>query len=84
MSNNWTMPLKRNWRSGTPQTAAFLRTAEGGTISCVQDRATPIEQQLVLWLVGGAHKMSPELKEKLRAEWIALSLDRTKIRGPII
>lgn len=67
-----TAPLKRNWKPGKPQVAGFLRTADGGTVSVVHDEATEDEQQLVLWLVAGAEKMSPELKERLRAEWKAL------------
>jgi hypothetical protein len=68
----WTAPLKRNWKPGKPQVAGFLRTKDGGTVSVVHDEASEDEQQLVVWLVVGADKMSPELKEKLRAEWKAL------------
>jgi hypothetical protein len=72
MSNNWTAPLKRNWKSGTTQVAGFLRTAQGGTVSICADRATADEQQLVLWLIAGASKMSPELRRRLQAEWDTL------------
>ena len=72
MSSSWTAPLKRNWQKGTPQTAAFLRTAEGGTVSVCKDRAGPDDQQLVLWLVVGTHQMSDDLKKRLKDEWEAL------------
>ena len=68
-SRSWTAPLKRNWKPGKPQISAFLRTASGGTVSLCHDEATDDEQQLVLWLVVGVHKMSPKLKEKLKTEW---------------
>ncbi len=72
MSSSWTAPLKRNWQKGTPQTAAFLRTADGGTVAVCKDRSGPDEQQLVLWLVVGVSKMSEGLRARLKSEWDAL------------
>jgi hypothetical protein len=71
-SSPWTVPLKRNWKPGTFQVAGFLRAKEGRTVSMCHDEATEDEKCLVLWLVVGARRMSPELKERLRAEYDAL------------
>ncbi len=66
MSERLIPPRKKNWTKGTPQIGVFLRTAEGGTLEMVNDKADPDEVNLIAALIYGTKKMPDELKAAVK------------------
>ena len=68
-------PKLRNWKRGTPQVGAFLRTRMGSTVVLVNDKATEEQETLVLALILGPRKMPADLMGGLRA-WVNAQVNR--------
>ena len=61
-------PKKRDWKKGVPQIGVFLRLADGGTISCVMDRASPDEQAFAVALLRGLRHLPESVVRIVREE----------------
>lgn len=68
MSDHLLPPRKRNWKKGIPQVGVFLRTADGGRIEMVNDRASPDEVAFVVLLIRGLADCPEAIKRLVRAE----------------
>ena len=47
-------PRRRDWTEGTPQVGIFIRTADGGTVQWVNDRASQRELEAALDIISGS------------------------------
>jgi len=70
-------PRLRDWREGTPQVGAFLRTRDGATITLINDKATDDQETLLFAILLGPQKMPPDIMKGLRA-WVDSQVTRHK------
>jgi alkylated DNA repair dioxygenase AlkB len=68
-------PRLRNWKKGTPQIGAFLRTRDGSTITLVDDSANEKQETLLLALILGSQKIPEEIMGALRT-WVDTQVRR--------
>jgi hypothetical protein len=70
-------PRLRNWKEGTPQIGAFIRTRNGATVTLVNDSANEDQETLIFALVIGTKRMPPETMRMLR-RWVDSQVERDK------
>ena len=52
-------PKKRDWKKGVPHVGVFVRTADGGTIDMVNDRASSETLAFAMFIIIGLDKAPP-------------------------
>jgi hypothetical protein len=69
-------PKLQDWKEGTPQIGAFIRTRTGSVISVVNDAASENQETLILAIAIGG--VPSEVIEFLRA-WVDSKVKREEI-----
>jgi hypothetical protein len=62
-------PKKRDWTAGIPQIGIFVRSAMGGQLEWVNDKATEDELAWACLLIRGIEELPDELRAAVREAW---------------